>query len=104
MKNEISKTFERTNDGLRDALMSEMEDIRAGVATPDEAHAFAELAEKVIRSFEADIIVEKLNDDRKREEYERNEKVRKREVKRLRLEKELNQITYIQSYENDAAS
>ena len=104
MKNEISKTFERTNDGLRDALMSEMEDIRAGVATPDEAHAFAELAEKVIRSFEADIIVEKLNDDRKREEYERTEKVRKREVKRLRLEQEVKQITYIQSKENDEAA
>ena len=104
MKIETSKTFERTNNGLRDALMSEMEDIRAGVATPDEAHAFAELAEKVIRSFEADIVVEKLNDDRKREEYERSEKVRKREVKRLRLEQEIKQITYIQSYENDAAA
>jgi hypothetical protein len=86
MKNNFK--FERTNEGLRDALMSEMEDIRAGIATPDEANAFASLAEKVIRSLETDIVMEKLNDSREKEKYERLEKVRKREVKRLRLENE----------------
>lgn len=79
------KTFDRTSEGLRDALMSEMEDIRAGVATPAEAQAFAILAEKVIRSLEADLSASRLEDERKRVEYEKQERIRKREAKQLRL-------------------
>ena len=79
------KTFDRTSEGLRDALMSEMEDIRAGVATPAEAQAFAILAEKVIRSLEADLSAEKLEDERKHVEYETQDRIRKREAKQLRL-------------------
>jgi len=77
--------FERTTEGLRDAIMSEMEDIRAGIATPDEAHAFSALAEKVIRSFEADLAAQFAERAAEQEQYERKEKIRKREAKQLRL-------------------
>lgn len=79
------KTFARTTDGLRDALMTEMEDIRSGIATPNEAMAFAELAEKVIRSMESDLVAERLKDQREEVEHERAERVRKRMVKLNRL-------------------
>ncbi len=81
----MTKTFERTTEGLRDALMSEMEDIRAGIATPDEANAFAGLAEKVIKSMEADLIAERLKDQREAVQYERQERIRKREAKLKRI-------------------
>ena len=48
----IVKTFARTVEGLRDAIMAEMDDVRAGVATPVEAAAFSQLAGRVIESFE----------------------------------------------------
>jgi hypothetical protein len=51
----MKKKFDRNTEGLRDALMCEMEDIREGIATPEEANAFASLAEKVIKSLEADL-------------------------------------------------
>lgn len=75
--------FERTSAGLRDALMAEMEDIRAGVATPAEAQAFALLARTVIASLEADIS-ESLRLDAKEE---REAKRRDREIERLRQDK-----------------
>ena len=40
----VRQTFARTTEGLRDALMAEMEDIREGIVTPDEANAFSGLA------------------------------------------------------------
>jgi|GEM_PF-5281242 uncharacterized protein (UPF0248 family) len=65
--------FERTTDGLRDAIMSEMEDMRAGIVTPDEANAFALLAKQVIDSMQADLnkqVLEykRVDDDRRHEE------------------------------------
>ena len=49
------KTFARTTEGLRDALMAEMEDIRAGIAAAAEAQAFAALAGRAIDSFALDL-------------------------------------------------
>jgi hypothetical protein len=50
--NNHGKTSERTKASLCDALIFEMEDLRAGVSTPDEAHAFAKLAARVIALLE----------------------------------------------------
>jgi hypothetical protein len=79
------KTFDRTTAGLRDALMSEMEDIRAGIATPDEAHAFAELAARVIGSLEADLMEQRRRDAIEEREKEREERAKRREH-RLQME------------------
>ena len=86
------KTFERSTAGLRDALMCEMEDIRAGVATPAEAQAFALLARTIIASMEAEI-AEKLRLDAKEE---RERKWKDRELTRLQNARELEvlQLTY----------
>jgi len=77
--------FERTTDGLRDALMSEMEDLRAGVASANEANAFATLAEKVIKSLEVDAAKEDKEYRRQEADKERIEREQKRELKRFRL-------------------
>jgi len=42
--------FARDLDGLFDALMSELEDLRDGVSSPNEAHAFAAIAGRAIDS------------------------------------------------------
>lgn len=81
----MSKTFERSTAGLRDALMCEMEDIRAGVATPAEAQAFAVLARAVIASMEAEI-AEKLRLDAKEE---RDLRWKDKELSRLEYKREL---------------
>jgi hypothetical protein len=81
----MSKTFERSTAGLRDALMCEMEDVRAGVATPAEAQAFALLARTIISSMEAEI-AEKLRLDAKEE---RERKWKDRELTRLQNAREL---------------
>jgi hypothetical protein len=88
----MSKTFERSTAGLRDALMCEMEDVRAGVATPAEAQAFALLARTIISSMEAEI-AEKLRLDAKEE---RERKWKDRELTRLQNARELEvlQLTY----------
>lgn len=75
------KTFTRDTDGLRDMIMCEIEDVRNGIATPDEARAVAELAGRIIQTFEADFVKERMNDAREREQYERKE----REAKRARI-------------------
>ena len=66
---ERDQKFERSTGGLRDALMSEMEDMRAGIASPDEAFAFAKLAEKVIDTLHAELDV-RIYEDRKALEKE----------------------------------
>ena len=76
------KIFERTSDGLRDALMCEMEDVRAGIASPAEAQAFALLAGKVIHSMEADIAMGLRQDAREREQYRRQQKALEQERER----------------------
>lgn len=83
-------SFARTSDGLRDALMSEMEDIRAGIASAAEATAFALLAKQVIGSMEADIAMQSRTDAledrmyrRKREEEETAYRRRQEERERL---------------------
>jgi len=63
--------FPRTNEGLRDAIMSEMEDIRAGIAGAPEAMAFAALAGRVIESLEADIAAQLRQDNLENRNYER---------------------------------
>tara|TARA_R110000787_G_scaffold43093_1_gene105708 strand:+ start:1236 stop:1535 length:300 start_codon:yes stop_codon:yes gene_type:complete len=75
------RPFDRTTAGLRDALMSEMEDIRAGVATPQEATAFAGLAEKVIRSLEADLQKERIDQEIEHKNYERKQLEEKKALK-----------------------
>lgn len=85
----MSKTFERSTAGLRDALMCEMEDIRAGVATPAEAQAFAVLARTIIASMEAEIAEKRRIDAKEERERERQD----RELTRLQYERELLQLT-----------
>ena len=65
------KKFERTTEGLRDALMSEMEDIKAGVATFQEAQAFANLAAQVIESLRADLAAKEFEDRRDQREHQK---------------------------------
>ena len=81
----MTKTFERTTYGLRDALMSEMEDIRAGIATPQEATAFALLAKNIVASMEAEI-AEKLRIDAKEERAKQREE---RQQERIAAEREV---------------
>lgn len=83
--------FARTTEGLRDALMSEMEDIRAGVASAPEAMAFASLAGRVIETLEADIKENMRRDNLEREAREyiaekRRLVVERTKEKRLLLE------------------
>lgn len=85
----MPKTFERSTAGLRDALMCEMEDIRAGVATPAEAQAFAVLARTIIASMEAEIAEKRRIDAKEERERERQD----RELTRLHHERELLQLT-----------
>lgn len=75
----MTKIFERTAEGLRDAIFSEMEDIRAGIATPAEATAFALLAKTIVSSIEVEI-TERLRIDDKEE---RNRRYHEREQIRL---------------------
>ena len=94
----MSKTFERSTAGLRDALMCEMEDIRAGVATPAEAQAFAVLARTIIASMEAEI-AEKLRIDAKEE---RERKWKDRELTRLQDARELEALQLTHDAAEDA--
>lgn len=55
-----TKAYARSTEGLRDALFDEMADLRAGIATPQEASAFANLAGRIIESVQADIAVQQL--------------------------------------------
>lgn len=48
-------TFERSTAGLRDALFSEMEDLKSGASAPHEALAFSKLASQIISSVELDL-------------------------------------------------
>lgn len=93
----MSKVFERSSAGLRDALMSEMEDIRAGIATPQEATAFALLAKTVVASMEAEI-AESLRLDAREE---RDLRRREREQARLLAEREVLALEYQQREETD---
>ena len=94
----MSKTFERSTAGLRDALMCEMEDIRAGVATPAEAQAFAVLARTIIASMEAEI-AEKLRLEAKEE---RERKWKDRELTRLQDARELEVLQLTHDAAEDA--
>ena len=91
----MTRTFERSTAGLRDALMSEMEDIRAGIATPAEATAFALLAKTIVASMEAEI-TESLRLDAKEE---RDRRHREREQDRLIAEREVLALEYKQQSE-----
>lgn len=75
------KKFERSNEGLRDALLAEMEDLRAGLSSPLEAQSFAQLAGRVIESLEVDLKKQRQLWEQswevKRHEYERIERARK---------------------------
>ena len=94
----MSKTFERSTAGLRDALMCEIKDIRAGVATPAEAQAFAVLARTIIASMEAEI-AEKLRLDAKEE---RERKWKDRELTRLQDARELEVLQLTHDAAEDA--
>ena len=61
-----NKKFERSIEGLRDALLSEMEDLRAGLASPAEAQSYALLARNMIASIEVEI-TERVRQDAKEE-------------------------------------
>lgn len=78
MRNE---KFERNTEGLRDALMSEMEDIRAGIATYQEANAFGLLAARVIDTLRAD-----MDCEAQKHRFESDAYQRKRQEREDRLE------------------
>lgn len=87
----MTDKFERSTEGLRDALMSEMEDIRAGIAAAPEAMAFAALAGRVIETLEVDIKEQIRRDNLEREAREyiaekRRLVVERTKEKRLLLE------------------
>jgi hypothetical protein len=87
----VTDKFERSTEGLRDALMSEMEDIRAGIAAAPEAMAFAALAGRVIETLEVDIKEQIRRDNLEREAREyiaekRRLVVERTKEKRLLLE------------------
>lgn len=47
-----AKVFERSMDGIVDAILSEMEDLREGHSTPHEAIAFAQLGDRAIHALD----------------------------------------------------
>jgi hypothetical protein len=94
------KTFSRDTDGLRDMIMSEIEDVRSGVATPDEARAIADLAGRIIETFHADFTKQRMEDARERENYDRKE----REAKRLRIAAKKAAMLSIQGPQNECAA
>jgi hypothetical protein len=96
-----NKEFARTNEGLRDALMSEMEDIRAGVATPAEAQAFALLAKQVISSLETDIAIMLREDRLEQEKYQRKQNELKAEMQARQIALEERQETMRLEYDGD---
>ena len=69
------QTFKRTPEGVRDALMAEMEDIRAGIATPQEAVAFATLADSYVNVMRAEL--------HERERQDRNNRLAQQRQDRL---------------------
>tara|TARA_R110000868_G_scaffold283102_4_gene543544 strand:- start:256 stop:519 length:264 start_codon:yes stop_codon:yes gene_type:complete len=82
--------------------MMEMEDIRKGIATPDEANAFANLAKRIIESIQVDISKEEF-EDRKARHIEQM-KLRKEELEldRLMLKKDSLLLEHRSSeYNND---
>jgi len=92
-----TKKFERSIEGLRDALMSELEDIREGLATPAEAQSFAFVAKQIISSMEMEI-TERIRQDAKEE---RALKRKEREEDRLRLERETTlRLSYIDKHDD----
>jgi hypothetical protein len=46
------KTYDRSPAGLFDALLDEMQDLQLGVSSAHEANAFANLADKALRTLE----------------------------------------------------
>lgn len=48
------KVYERSPAGLRDALFDQMEDLRDGISSADEAIAFAQLSNQVLKTAEAE--------------------------------------------------
>lgn len=80
----MTDKFERSTEGLRDALMCEMEDIRAGIANAPEAMAFASLAGRVIETLEVDIKERLRRDSLEREAREHAEEKRRLAVERLK--------------------
>jgi hypothetical protein len=77
--------FERSTSGLRDALFSEMEDLRAGYSDPNEAMAFSRLAEQVIATVNLDFRHAEL-EDRRHEYIVREREAAIEERKQLLLE------------------
>lgn len=80
----MNDKFARNTEGLRDALMSEMEDIRAGIAAAPEAMAFAALAGRVIEALEVDIKEQIRRDNLEERARERAEEKRRLVVERLK--------------------
>ncbi|CAB4189805.1 hypothetical protein UFOVP1288_17 [uncultured Caudovirales phage] len=81
--------FERSPEGLRDALLSEMEDLRAGIATPAEAQAFAVLAKTIVSSMEAEIAERVRRDvkaERDRQFIERRDRLNRYDQETLVIE------------------
>lgn len=50
----------RSSEGLRDALIDEIDRLRAGITTPTRANALARLAEDVLRTIELELLVNKM--------------------------------------------
>lgn len=70
------KVYTRDIDGLRDALMDELQDIRDGIATPAEANAFAAIADRVIAAKRIEVEHENRQYNRQRREFEFEKKVK----------------------------
>ena len=98
----MNMVFERSAQGLRDALMSEMEDIRAGIASATEATAFALLAKTIVASLEMEI-TERIRVDAKEERALRRKDEQER-ILRLASDRKQNlQLEYVSSeYEDEA--
>lgn len=50
----------RSSQGLREALIDEIDKLRAGMTTPTRANALARLSEGVLRSIELELTVNKM--------------------------------------------
>ena len=96
---QITQPFERTAEGVRDALMSEMEDIRAGIATPQEAVAFATLADSYVNVMRAELHERERQDKNNRLAQQRQDRLEDIRLEVIEQEKTLRLLEHMETSE-----
>ena len=93
------KAFKRTSEGVRDALMAEMEDIRAGIATPQEAVAFATLADSYVNVMRTELHERERQDKNNRLAQQRQDRLEDIRLEVIEQEKTLRLLEHMETSE-----